>query len=112
MFIAIYEFNVKDGMEQKFVEAWLELTKGIYQSHGSFGSRLHQHKNGKYLGYAQWPDQETWARDWSPDTSLAPARQIMRSCLNSSTTLYEAEVVSDYLQPDQYERTPGNTMEE
>ncbi len=102
MFVGIYEFDVKEGMEQKFIAAWLEVTKGIYRNYGSFGSRLHKDKTGKYLGYAQWPDQETWARDWSRDTSLDPARQIMRSCLNSSSTVYEAEVVSDYWQPEAY----------
>ena len=112
MFIAIYEFDVKDGMEQKFAEAWLELTKGIYQNHGSFGSRLHKDEGGKYIGYAQWPDKETWARDWSSENDLKQARETMWSCLNSSTTVYEASVVSDYLQPDQYERAPGKSMEE
>ncbi|WP_409126676.1 hypothetical protein [Vibrio parahaemolyticus] len=41
MFIAIYEFEIKDGMEASFREAWLEVTKVIYQKCGSFGSRLH-----------------------------------------------------------------------
>jgi len=102
MFIVIYEFDVKEGREDKFVAAWLEVTAGIYQNHGSFGSRLHRDKSGKYIGYAQWPDKKSWARDWSSDTSLSAARETMWSCLNGSRTVYESQVVSDYLQEGPY----------
>lgn len=112
MFIAIYEFDVKDGMEQEFVAAWLEVTKGIYQHYGSYGSRLQKDKSGKYVGYAQWPDEETWARNWTSDTILNRAGKTMWSCLNSSKTVYEAEVVSDYLQPGLYEYKHGKTVED
>ena len=41
MFIAVYEFEIEDGMNAEFREAWLEVTKAIYKQCGSFGSRLH-----------------------------------------------------------------------
>ncbi len=107
MFIAIYEFDVKEGMEQTFITSWLEVTRGIYQYYGSYGSRLQKDKSGKYIGYAQWPDRETWARDWSSDDTLNEAREIMWSCLTGSSTVYEAEVVADYLQRTRYQREPG-----
>ena len=103
MFIAIYEFAVKDGMHQDFIDSWLELTKGIYENYGSYGSRLQRDTSGKYVGYAQWPDRETWATDWSADTSLSPARDAMRACLVDVRTVYEAEVVADYLQQHKHE---------
>jgi len=112
MFIAIYEFDVKDDKEDKFIEAWREVTEVIYKNYGSYGSRLQKDKSGKYVGYAQWPDQETWARDRSSDTALQRARDTMWSCLNSSKTVYAAEVISDYLQPEQYKHEPDRTMEE
>ena len=99
MFIVIYEFIVKDDMEEEFAAAWLEVTRGIYKYYGSHGSRLQKDKSGKYIGYAQWPDRETWAHDWSADTRLEPARTTMRSCLHAVNTVYETNVVSDYLQP-------------
>ena len=98
MFIAIYEFDVKTGHEQEFIAAWLQLTKGIHEHHGSLGSRLHRDKNGRFIGYAQWPDRATWERDWPAEDLLAAPRTRMRSCLNGSNTIYEAEVVADYLQ--------------
>lgn len=98
MFVVVYEFDVKPGMEQDFADAWLEVTKGIYKNYGSYGSRLQRDKSGKYIGYAQWPDRETWSRDWPAEEFLAEPRQRMRSCLVSSSTVYEAEVVADYLQ--------------
>lgn len=103
MFVAVYEFDVKDDMEQTFVDAWLELTMGIYEKYGSYGSRLQKDKSGVYIGYAQWPDRDTWARDWSEDTSLEPSRNTMRSCLVGVRTVYEAEVVADYLQLQAYD---------
>jgi len=112
MFIAIYEFDVKEGMEQTFITSWLEVTRGIYQYYGSYGSRLQKDKSGKYIGYAQWPDRETWARDWSSDALLQQARDTMWSCLDSSRTVYEAEVVADFLQADQYKHEPDRIMEE
>jgi len=98
MFVAIYEFDVKDGMENQFVEAWLSVTREIYKQCGSYGSRLQKDKNGIYIGYAQWPDRETWTKDWSPDPQVSGERANMRACLNSVLTVYEAEVVADYLQ--------------
>lgn len=98
MFVVIYEFDVKEGMEEQFTDAWLALTRGIYEFRGSFGSRLQIDKSGKFLGYAQWPDREAWAKDWSADTRLSSESKTMWSCLYSSKTIYEAEVVTDYLQ--------------
>ena len=112
MFVAIYEFIVKDGMQEEFVASWLEVTRGIYKHYGSHGSRLQKDKSGAYVGYAQWPDRETWARDWSADTRLEPARTTMRSCLDGVMTVYEAEVVSDYLQPGPHSCDPKITEDE
>ncbi len=108
MFIAIYEFDVKGGMEQTFVASWLEVTKGIYQDYGSYGSRLHKDKSGKYIGYAQWPDKQTWKQDWSSDNLLAGARETMWSCLDRSKTVYEADVVADYLKQSLFMPEPGD----
>ena len=32
------------------------------QIYGSFGSRLHQEADGRFVAYAEWPDQATWQR--------------------------------------------------
>ncbi|XKE44434.1 antibiotic biosynthesis monooxygenase [Halomonas organivorans] len=100
MFIAVYEFEVKDGAEAAFREAWLEVTKSIYHHCGSFGSRLHtSDKPNVLVGYAQWPSREQWEKDNElKDERYLFFRQKMRDCLVQSRTVYKLEVSDDYLQ--------------
>ncbi len=60
MLAVILEFDILEGKEDEFREAWSEVTKFIYQNFGSLGSRLHKSKTGKFIAYAQWPDKETY----------------------------------------------------
>ncbi|WP_427978649.1 putative quinol monooxygenase [Agarivorans sp.] len=100
MFIAVYEFEVKQGMEGAFREAWLEVTKAIYQQCGSFGSRLHlSDKPNVLVGYAQWPSREQWEKEHQlTGESYQNARDQMRNCLVQSRTVYKLDVSDDYLQ--------------
>lgn len=99
MFVAVYEFEIKEGTETSFREAWLEVTKAIYEHCGSFGSRLHtSDKPNILVGYAQWPDRETWEKDRPViDEKYHRARKQMLDCLVQSKTVYELEVSDDYL---------------
>ncbi|MGP8305040.1 antibiotic biosynthesis monooxygenase family protein [Vibrio sp. YIC-376] len=100
MFIAVYEFEIKAGTEAAFRDAWLEVTKAIYQHCGSFGSRLHiSDKPNILVGYAQWPSREQWEQDNElTDALYQRARNEMRACLVKSKTVYKLEVCDDYLQ--------------
>ncbi|MBO9495756.1 antibiotic biosynthesis monooxygenase [Thalassotalea sp. G20_0] len=100
MFIAVYEFEIKEGTETEFRKAWLEVTKAVYQNCGSFGSRLHTSDNPNILvGYAQWPDRQQWEKDHElTDALYLQARQRMKYCLVQLKTVYQLEVSDDYLQ--------------
>ena len=100
MFIAVYEFEIKEGTESLFRRAWLEVTKSIYQNCGSFGSRLHTSERPNILvGYAQWPSKAQWEKDHQlTDALYQKARNEMRDCLVHSKTVYKLEVCDDYLQ--------------
>ncbi len=100
MFIAVYEFEIKQGTEASFREAWLEVTKATYQHCGSFGSRLHTSEQPNILvGYAQWPNREQWEKDNElTDALYQKAHTEMRNCLVQSKTVYKLEVRDDYLQ--------------
>lgn len=102
MFIVVYEFEIKDGTEASFREAWLEVTKAIYGNCGSLGSRLHtSDRPNTLVGYAQWPNREQWEKDHQfADERYQKSRKEMRSCLVRSTTVYKLEVSDDYLQPN------------
>lgn len=102
MFVVMFEFVVKEGFEDQFLEAWPSVTQGIYLLKGSLGSRLHKNVNGEYIAYAQWPNKETWEAsaniEMSPDYETH--RKNMRNALNIESTkvLYQMEVEIDYLQ--------------
>jgi quinol monooxygenase YgiN len=62
MFVAVYWWRVKPGKEEQFRRAWCRGTELITAKYGSYGSRLHQDRDGRFVGYAEWPDYETWKR--------------------------------------------------
>lgn len=60
MYVAVYAWRVKPGKEEQFREAWRRGTRAIGEKYGSFGSRLHLNEDGRFFGYAEWPDEATW----------------------------------------------------
>ncbi len=62
MYVAVYAWRVKPGYEARFREAWCRGTRAITRIYGSYGSRLHQAEDGRFIGYAEWPDEAKWRR--------------------------------------------------
>ena len=60
MYVAVYAWRVKPGHEERFRVAWRRGTLAITRLYGSFGSRLHRAGDGRFIGYAEWPDEATW----------------------------------------------------
>ena len=60
MFVAVYWWRVHPGKEEQFRKAWHRGTELITRIYGSFGSRLHRDRDGRFVGYAEWPDEATW----------------------------------------------------
>ena len=60
MFVAVYWWRVHPGKEAQFREAWRRGTEQITRIYGSYGSRLHRDLDGRFVGYAEWPDEATW----------------------------------------------------
>jgi heme-degrading monooxygenase HmoA len=102
MFIVIYSFEVRQGMENIFEQNWAGLTELIYRYENSLGSRLHRTKQGKYIAYAQWPDKLSWkkAGDNLPLEAKEKRREMRNACF-SIETMYKLNVVNDKL----YENT-------
>lgn len=106
MYIVIYEFQVLQGEDQRFREAWEALTAWFYTHAGSLGSRLHAPEGNTYLAYAQWPNRETLetardlltpkARGWS---------ETMRACCSAIEVRYQGAVLTDLLK----EKPSGTT---
>ena len=60
MFVAVYWWRVHAGKEEQFREAWRRGTEAITRRYGSYGSRLHRDRDGRFVGVAEWPDEATW----------------------------------------------------
>lgn len=60
IFVAVYWWRVHPGKEDQFRRAWRRGTKLITAIYGSYGSRLHRDRDGRFVGYAEWPDEATW----------------------------------------------------
>ena len=60
MFIAVYWWRVHPGKEEQFRKAWRRGTELISKIYGSYGSRLHLDRDGRFVGYAERPDEATW----------------------------------------------------
>lgn len=60
MFVAVYWWRVHPGKEERFREAWRRGTREITRIYGSYGSRLHRERDGRFVGYAMWPDEASW----------------------------------------------------
>lgn len=62
MFVAVYWWRVHPGKEAQFRAAWRRGTELITAKYGSLGSRLHENADGRFVAYAEWPDEATWRR--------------------------------------------------
>lgn len=60
MFVAVYWWKVHPGKEEQFRAAWRRGTELITARYGSYGSRLHRAEDGRFIGVAEWPDEDTW----------------------------------------------------
>ncbi len=108
MFAVIYQFEVKEGRESEFIDAWKELTQLIYEYEGSLGSRLHRQKDSIYLAYAQWPDRETWKNSGNKlPESADKVRKTMKDCCSGIETLYELDCVEDLLKSKTKDENDG-----
>lgn len=94
MFVAVYRWQVKAGKEAQFVEGWERVTRAIYASCGSYGSRLHRCQDGSWLAYARWPDAATREACEHGDSE---GSQMMREAVEESFEEVLGEVVSDLL---------------
>lgn len=60
MFVVVYWWRAHPGKEEQFRAAWRRGTEHITRLYGSYGSRLHQERDGRFVAYAEWPDEATW----------------------------------------------------
>lgn len=101
MYVAVYAWRVKPGHEARFREAWRRGTQAITRLYGSFGSRLHLASDGRFIGYAEWPDEATWRAAFEAkmvyDAPEARAMFVEALAEKPGELIAEMEVTDDLL---------------
>ena len=99
MFIAVYEFKVKEGQNKAFIKAWANMTDSIARHRGGLGSRLHKTEVERiYVAYAQWPSREMYFDETGVKNFSAEENQErvkMKAATEYIKTVYLMEVVED-----------------
>jgi len=97
LYCIIYKFKVRDGQEERFTQAWSEVTKAYIESCGGLGSRLHKADDQDYIAFAQWPSKEIQDAAELPLTIKEGSGKVMKECCESIETLYKMKPVADLL---------------
>jgi hypothetical protein len=97
MFNVIYRWKIHPGKEAQFQQAWAEATHLIRTHRGGLGSRLHRCADGTFLGYAQWPDQQSWENSPSIPLPENSAFALMKEAILSSEPPVKMEMIEDLL---------------
>jgi heme-degrading monooxygenase HmoA len=97
VFVALYEFRVKPGLEEQFEQSWRIVTIAFGKLRGSLGSRLHKAQDGTYVAYAQWPSEEQYYTAVALPEDVNAARARMRAACDSLNVLKLMTVQDDLL---------------
>lgn len=99
-FIIIYQWELRPGKEDAFIESWESLMTLYRQLYGAAGARLHRSDDGYWLAYTHWPtrDQYLLAMERGvPDPQLAErmdaavARRLDPQFLSLASDLLETD---------------------
>ena len=93
MFVYLYKFKVKSGMDAAFRQRWSAFTELIYLERGSLGSRLHKDPAGDFIAYAQWPSREIAEKTFTPSAQYQQAQREMMDCLITSEIVFQLDVL-------------------
>ena len=103
MFVAVYWWRVHPGKEEQFRQAWHRGTELITRIYGSYGLRLHRDRDGRFVGYAEWPDEATWRAAFNrkmvyddPETRAAFVDAIAETPIDAEP-IFTMTVVDDLL---------------
>lgn len=101
MFVVVYWWRLKPGLEDQFRAGWVRTTKAIRQAYGSLGSRLHRESDGRYIAYAQWPSEAAWheARAQRFITGDPGGLQLMQEAMEEMGILATMTMTDDLLEP-------------
>lgn len=96
-FAVIYRWKLREGLEDRFRQAWETVTLSLRDQRGARGSRLHRAGDGTWVAYAQWPDRQTWERSRGLGSTDPAASTEMREAVEQSFEPILLDPVCDHL---------------
>lgn len=93
----IYRFRIKPGAEDDFVRAWSAITRGLRDSRGGLGSRLHTGPDGLWYAYAQWPSADARRAAFAQGSVDPEASATMRDAIEEQLPEIVLDPVVDLL---------------
>jgi len=97
MIVYLYRWRIKKDKEKQFKESWEKVTLAMREHCGSFGSRLHVSDDGIYVGYAQWPDNDTRNKCEINLPEIENARLLMKDAVEEGLPTMCLEIEADLL---------------
>ncbi|MEM1189735.1 MAG: antibiotic biosynthesis monooxygenase family protein [Pseudomonadota bacterium] len=98
-FCVLYRWDVVEGDEEQFLEAWRNVTADFSAFSGGLGSRIHRSEDDLWLAYTQWPSRAAWE---GAELKTAEGREAMSIMSNAIAERLEpilVEPIADLLIP-------------
>lgn len=95
MFVAVYRWKVKPGMEEQFREGWRRITLLARERCGAWGSALFRAQDGTWVAIARWPDRDARTRCFEHGTLDPEASRMVREAVLESFDAMELESSDD-----------------
>jgi len=99
MFVVLYRWKIRAGLEDDFVDAWSRISDLLLRERGSLGSRLHRGSDGLWYSYAQWPSAQARRDAFAQGPVDAAAAARMNAAIEERLPEVVLEPCADFLQP-------------
>lgn len=92
MYITLYQWQLKPGKEQQFIEAWTRLTTQLQNTTPQVSAKLLKTLQGEWVALIEWPSQKEWESQTNENIDLL-AQQSLMECVQELQNLVPMEVV-------------------
>jgi hypothetical protein len=99
MFVAVYRWRLKPGMDEQFCRGWRRITDLVRERCGSGGSCLFRAADGTWVAIARWPDRAARTTCFEKGSLDPEASALMREAVAERFEDLELEAVDDRWAP-------------
>ena len=94
MYITLYQWQLKPGKEQQFIEAWTRLTTRLQNTAPQVSAKLLKTLQGEWVALIEWPSQKEWESQTNENIDLLAQKSLME-CVQELQNLVPMEVVKN-----------------